>query len=102
MANTNPYKARIAKARKRLNQIKVSDLDDVRRALSMAMIELCERISDVDRQRSDEEICRLSNTLARVSGELRGIFESVEVNDRLEKIEKEYFNKGAGYGGARA
>ena len=97
--NRNPYQARMAKARKKLNSIKAADLGDGRKALSLAMIELIERIFE---KPSTEDLCKLTNSLSRAVGELRVITGAVEFEERLSALEKQRKEVGARYTGATA
>lgn len=83
--NPDPYKARVAKARKRLEAVVVGDLDEVRRALTLA---LCELVQRIDKTKSTEETCRLTNAVTRVASELRAIFSSIEFENRLSALEE--------------
>jgi hypothetical protein len=86
MANPNPTRARQARARKRLDQIKVVDLKEARQALSYAMTELLGRLQD---ETTVDELCKLVNALTRTSAELRANLEGVEFEERLKVLENQ-------------
>ncbi len=98
MANPNPTRARQARARKRLDKIKIVDLKDARKALSFAMTELIERL---EKDSTIDELCKLVNALTRTSAELRANLEGVEFEERLAALENEKKHPNA-YGGATA
>ena len=85
MANPNPTAARRARARKRLNAIKIADLRDIQQGLSLVKEELLNRVYE---DQTTEDICKLSSSFCRVAAEYTRIFQVVEIESRLVAIEE--------------
>ncbi len=100
MANPNPVAARRAKNRKRLQKIKVADLKDLQKGLTLVKQELLDR---VDEDQSTEDICKLATAYTRVAAEYARIYAISEMAVRMEAIEANFSNNQKGQrGGAWA
>lgn len=84
MSNANPYKARLEKARRRLEGIKTSDLKIAQSALWSVILDSYERMI---REPSNQEFVRLAKTLISAIREYRSALETGELEARISILE---------------
>ena len=84
--NKNPYRARVRKARKRLQNTNPAQLREAQAALTLALADMASRFESAD---TIDEACKLTNAVARAASVLAQIFSAVEIESRLQAIEDE-------------
>ena len=97
--NPDPFKARQAKALKRLQSVTAMDLSQARKALSIAIVEIVEKIAD---EPDIDSLCRLTGALSRAAAEIRAIVQGVEFEERIKAIEEKQRAQPHLYNGASA
>ena len=87
MGNPNPWKARQAKARKRLKNMTAGDIKDAKAALWLVITEGMERI-DLLQDGDHTDFCRVANSLTGAVREFRSLIETSEIEERVAQIER--------------
>lgn len=86
MANTNPYKARIAKARRKMQHVPDGDLKQARGILWAVVTDGAERLRNLDPE-NNNDYYKLANALTGVIREFRSLLESAELEERVSALE---------------
>ena len=85
MANSDPSKARLAKARKRIAAIKTVDIDMASSALAGVILEAYSRI---DEETDVADLSKLGTLIVGACREYRTLLETGELETRLSELEK--------------
>ena len=86
MPNPNPYKARQAKAAKRIGSLPEGDIEAARRILWSVLVDGSERLRSLDPDQHNEYY-KLANALTGVVREFRSLVESSEIEERVAALE---------------
>lgn len=87
MANSDPSKARLAKARKRIASIKAVDIDMASSALAGVILEAYSRIGE---ETDVSDLSKLGTLIVSACREYRTLLETGELEARMQEIEKAY------------
>lgn len=86
MPNPNPYKARQAKAQKRIGAMPEGDIEAARRILWGVLVDGSERLRSLYPDQHNEYY-KLANALTGVVREFRSLVESSELEQRIQVLE---------------
>ena len=84
MANSNPWKARLEKTRKRLQEMTTGDIEAAQKALHMVLLD---GLSRIEQQPGDQEFCRLASAITSAAREYRALIEVGEIEERIQQLE---------------
>lgn len=93
MPNPNPYKARIAKAEKRISALSEGDIQQARRVLWGVLVDGSERLRSLDPDQHNDYY-KLANALTGVIREYRALVESSELEERILALESAHHKWG--------
>ena len=85
MANPNPSKARLAKARKRITSIRAVDIEMASSALAGIILECYARL---DESTDTSDLSKLGTLVVSACREYRAMVETGELETRLSELEK--------------
>lgn len=87
MANPNPWQARVAKARKRLDKLTAGDIQGAKKVLWMVLCDGIERIHSLGPE-DHNDFYKLTNAVTGAVREFRSLVEVSELEERLTVIEE--------------
>ena len=93
MANSDPWRGRLGRSRKRLAKLKASDLEQASVALTAIIEDCMDRVAGSPSP-DDVEFCRLAGTLIKAVSAHMQIHELGEIENRLAALEKAYSTNG--------
>lgn len=89
--NPDPWKARIAKTKKRIKELTVGDIEMAQKALYTVLLD---GLSRIEKSPGDQEFCRLASAITSAAREFRSMLELGEVEARLSELEKAHLTTG--------
>ena len=87
MANPNPYKARQAKAAKRIKELTEGDIQAARKVLWSVILDGSERLQSLH-ENDHGEYYKLANAVTGAVREYRSLIESSEIEERVTALEQ--------------